>query len=205
MRWHGPLMLLYLLACLAPRQAPADIDPAEYEVKTAVRSAKESKKMKDEFQVDKQREEELQRQEDEREALRLAAEQAAWEAQPYPLRLTRMRCAVCHGADVYESQRHNRIGWQLVVLRMEFLDKALLDAAERSLITAHLAHTYPATGAVALREGLQQLAVVLFPLGLWITWKTVRSRAPNRKPSESEQHGTNHTPARQYKKRGGED
>ena len=187
MRRRGPLMLLCLLACLAPRQAPADIDPAEYEVKTAVRSAKERKQMEVDFQVDKQREAELQRQEDARETLRLAAEQAAWDAQPYPLRLTRMRCAVCHGADLYESQRHNRIGWQLVVWRMEFLDKELLDAGERSLITAHLAQTYPATGTEALREVLQQLAVVLFPLGLWITWRMVRSRAANRKPRETEE------------------
>lgn len=201
MRIGRALTLLCALGCLAPQASRADIDPSEYEVKTAVRTAKERKQLEAEFEVDRKREAERQKQEEEHEVRRLAVERAAWEVLPYPLRLTRMRCAVCHGADLYESQRHNRIGWELVVLRMEFLDQTRLDAGERSLITAHLAQAYPATGTEALLEVLQQLAVVLFPLGLWITWKMVRSGAANRKPSETEENRANLTPARPNEKR----
>ena len=132
--------------------------------------------MQAEFDADKIREAELQRQQEEIEAQRLAAEKTAWEALPYPVRLTRTRCTVCHVADYYINLRHNRIGWELVILRMQYLNAAPLAAGERSTIAAHLTETYPVTGDAALIEALLQLAVAFSPLWLWLAWKITFSR-----------------------------
>ena len=174
-------MLSCLLGWLPSQPAVADIDPAEYELKTSVRSEQERQRLQAEFEADKQREAELQRMEEENAARRLAAENAAWEALPYPVRLTRTRCTVCHVADNYVSQRHNRIGWELVILRMQYLNEAPLAAGERSAIATHLGETYPATGGAALMEALQQLAMALSPVWLWLGWKITRSRLGKRR------------------------
>ena len=174
-------MFLFVLPCLAPRAGLADVDPAEYELKTSVRSEKERKRLEAAFAVDRAREAELQKQEEEREAARLAAEKAAWEALPAPVRLMRTRCTACHTADNFENQRHNRIGWELVVLRMQVLNEAALGPRERSVIAAQLAEFYPARGSAAWTEALQQLAVVLLPVWLWVCWKFLRLRHGVRK------------------------
>ncbi|MDP2823415.1 MAG: hypothetical protein Q8O52_12165 [Sulfuritalea sp.] len=180
MRLARRLMFLCLLTCLTPRPGLADIDPAEYELKTSVRSEKQRKRLEAGFAADRAREAELQSQEEEREGRRLAAEKAAWEALPLPARLTRTRCTVCHAADNFENQRHNRVGWELVILRMQVLNEAPLATGERGAIAAHLAQTYPATGSAALIEALQQLAVALFPVWFWLVWKIARSRFGSR-------------------------
>lgn len=175
MRLARRLMLLSLLTFLAPRAGLADVDPADYELKTSVRSEKERKRLEAGFAADRAREVELQRQEEEREARRLAAEQAVWEALPASVRLTRTRCTVCHAAENFENQRHNRIGWELVVLRMQVLNEAPLGAGERSVIAVQLAEAYPVTGRAAWMEALQQLALALFPVWFWLVWKIARS------------------------------
>jgi hypothetical protein len=174
-------MLLSLLTCLVPQEALADVDPADYELKTAVRSEKERKRFEAAFAVDRAREAERQRQEEEREVSRLAAEKAAWEALPASVRLTRTRCTVCHAADNYMNQRHNRIGWELVVLRMQVLNDAQLGPGERSVIAAQLTESYPASGSAAWVEALQQLAVALLPACFWLVWKILRARHGARK------------------------
>ncbi len=168
-------MLLSLLTCLTPRAGLADIDPADYELKTSVRSEKERKRLEAAFAVDRAREAELQRQEEDREASRLAAEKAAWEALPASVRLTRTRCTACHSADNFVNQRHNRIGWELVVLRMQVLNEAPIGPGERSVIAAQLAESYPASGSTAWVEALQQLAVALLPVCFWLVWKILRA------------------------------
>jgi hypothetical protein len=180
MRLAGWIMLLCLLTCLAPRAGLADVDPADYELKTSVRSEKERKRFEAAFAADRAREAELRRQEEEREAARLAAEKAAWEALPVSVRLMRTRCTACHASDNFVNQRHNRIGWELVVLRMQVLNEAALGAGERSVIAAQLAESYPATGRAAWVEALQQLAVALLPFGFWLVWKSVRTRRGGR-------------------------
>ena len=176
MRFGRLFVLLYLLGWLVAQPGFADIDPTEYSLKSSVRSEQERKRLQAEFEADKQREAQLQRQEDESAARCLAAEKAALEALPYPVRLTRARCTVCHVEDNYVSQRHNRIGWELVILRMQHLNDTPLATGERSVIAAHLAQAYPARGGVALTEALQQLAVALTPVWLLLAWKTARSR-----------------------------
>lgn len=174
-------MLFCLLTFLASRPGLADVDPADYELKTSVRSEKERKRLEAAFAVDRARAAELQRQDVEREQHRLAVENAAWEALPASVRLLRTRCTACHAADNYMNQRHNRIGWELVILRMQFLNEALLGTGERCVIAAQLAEAYPATGRVAWAEALQQLAVALLPVWFWLIWKAVRARHGGRK------------------------
>ncbi len=181
MRQARRLMLLCLLTSLAPRPGLADVDPADYELKTAVHSEKERKKLEAVFAADRARAAELQRQDVEREQHRLAEENAAWKALPASVRLIQAHCTVCHAADNYMNQRHNRIGWELVVLRMQFLNEAPLGTGERSVIAAQLAKDYPATGRAAWAEVLQQLAVALLPVWFWLAWKILRARHGDRK------------------------
>lgn len=175
------LKVVLCFACgLMPGIGLADIDPAEYELKSSVRSEKQRKRLQAEFAREQQQEAERQRQEDEREARRQAAEQAAWEALPYPLRLTRTRCTACHAADNYANQGHNRIGWELVILRMQHFNEAQLGAGERGMIAAYLAEAYPATGRAGLIEALQQLVVALVPFWFWLIWNILRPRHGSR-------------------------
>lgn len=181
MRRAWQKVVLCFVCGLMPGIGLADIDPAEYELKTSVRSEKERKRLQAEFAREQQQEAEIQRQDDERETRRQAAEKAAWEALPYPLRLTRTRCTACHAADNFVNQRHNRIGWELVVLRMQVLNEAALGPGERSVIAAQLAESYPASGSAAWMEALQQLAVALLPVWLWLILKISRARDGGRK------------------------
>lgn len=181
MRLAGRIMLLSLLTCLTPRAGLADIDPADYELKTSVRSEKERRRLEAAFAADRAREAELQKQEEEREAARLAEEKAAWEALPASVRLMRTRCTACHAVDNFVNQRHNRIGWELVVLRMQVLNDAVLGPGERGAIAAQLAESYPASGSAAWMEALQQLTVALLPVWLWLAWKFLRARHRGRK------------------------
>jgi hypothetical protein len=176
MKRHARRGLVCMLACLAPLCGHADIDDREYEFKKSVRSAAERKRLEIEFRAAQQAEAELARQEAAQEARRLAAAKAAYEALPYPVRLTQARCTTCHTEDNYINQRHNRVGWELVILRMQLLNEAVLAAGERGLIADHLAQTRPATGHDALLESLQQLVTLLLPVGLWLGWKFARAR-----------------------------
>ena len=181
MRCGRLFILVYLLGWLMSQPAYADIDPAEYQLKSSVRSEKERQRLQAEFEADKQRQVQLQRQEEESAAQRQAAEKATFEALPYPVRLTRTRCTLCHVEDDYVRQRHNRLGWELVILRMQHLNDAPLAAGERTVIAAHLAQAYSAQGGTALIVAVQQLALALTPVWLWLAWKITRSRFGKRR------------------------
>lgn len=172
---HVRHLLVCLLVCLAPLCSQADIDDREYEFKKSVRSAAERKRLENEFKAAQQAESESERQSAAQDARRLAAAIAAYEALPYPLRLTQARCTSCHTEDNYINQRHNRLGWELVILRMQLLNDAELGAGERGIIADHLALISSATGHDALLESLQQLAALLLPAVLWLGWKFARA------------------------------
>ena|SRR3989338_3596305 len=166
------LLLLYWLS-VSP--ASADIDPSEYEPKTSVRSEKERSRLKAIFEADKKVEAEQLRREAEADARRLAEKMAAWEALPYPVRLTETRCTGCHIAANYTKQRHNRIGWELVVLRMQYLNGVRLGEGERSIIAAHLTQNYPPAGIDAATEAIMQLLAILSPAGLWLAGRGIHA------------------------------
>lgn len=165
-----------LLAGICAFPAMADIDPSEYELKTSVRSEKERRQLQAGFELDRQKDAALQKQEEENAARQSAARKAAWDALPYPVRLTHTRCTTCHDAGNYANQRHNRVGWELITLRMQYLNEAPLAAGDRSVIAAHLADIYPASGVAGLVQALQQIAVVLSPVWIGFAWKMIRSR-----------------------------
>ena len=132
--------------------------------------------MKTLLESEKKTGDERRRLDDAAEAKRLAEQKAAWDALPYAVRVTATRCTACHIEDNFTKQRHNRIGWELVVLRMQYLNDLKLDEGERSVIAAHLAQNYPAAGTDAVTEAiLQMLAILSLPL-LWLAWRGARAR-----------------------------
>jgi hypothetical protein len=92
--------------------------------------------------------------------------QAELDARPRVVRLTEARCTRCHGVEPYSAQRHTWIGWQWVVLRMQWLNDAVLEPGERAQIVDHLAGTYPAAGAGAWTEWGTAVALALLALAL---------------------------------------
>lgn len=169
-----------VVLCLAA-MAHADIEDGAYDAASKRVSPAARQAMDARLAQERQREQERERIEAEAEAQRVAAEREAWEALPYPVRLTQTRCTLCHVAQNYESQRHNRLGWEIVILRMQVLNDAPLGPGERSVIAAQLAQAYPASGREAWMEALQQLAVALLPLWLWLAWKILRARRAGKK------------------------
>ena len=173
-----------LLCCLSVSTVNADVDPADYAVKSSIRSEEERQRMRALLEAEKKAEDEQLRREAEAEAQRLAAEKAAWNLLPYPVRVTEARCTTCHIAKNYSSQRHNRIGWELVTLRMQYLNDTVLKEGERSVIAAHLTQQYPAVGIDAATEALAQLLVILSPAGLWLAWRSIRAKLRRRSAHE---------------------
>jgi hypothetical protein len=172
-----------VVLCLAA-MAHADIEDGAYDAASKRVSPAARQAMDARLAQERQREQERERIEAEAEAQRAAAERAAWEALPYPVRLTQTRCTTCHVAQNYESQRHNRLGWEIVILRMYYLNHAPLQVGERGIIAAHLAQRLPAQGADAAVEALQQLAAVaLMPLLGWLAWRLARSRSRRSRPA----------------------
>lgn len=157
---------LFLLCWPTAFPASADIDPSAYELKTSVRSEQERNRLKAIFEADMKAEAEQRKQAAEDEAQRIAKEKAVWELLPYPVRLVKTRCTACHIAGNFKKQQHNRIGWELVVLRMQYLNAVKLGDGERSVIAAHLAQAYPVAGLEAVMEALLQFLLLLPPAGL---------------------------------------
>lgn len=167
-------LLLVALPCAAPR---ADIDVAEYEVRGAVRSEQQRKKLNAQFERDRQEEQAREKKQQEELARQEAERQAALAARPYPLRLTEARCTVCHAATHFSQQRHTWPGWFAVVLRMKYFNHAPIESVDIPVIAGHLAYTYGASGVDALLEYLLPLATVALPAGAgWLLRRRLRRR-----------------------------
>jgi hypothetical protein len=142
----------------------ADIDVSEYQTKAEPGSEQEQARLKAQIEEEARREAERAQREAEEEAKRIAAERARLEARPYPVRLTERRCTLCHIAGNYTGNRHTWLGWQAVVLRMQYLNHCPLEPGERGVIVAHLAETYPASTAEAMLEWGALVGVLASPL-----------------------------------------
>jgi hypothetical protein len=166
---------LLLAAC---NPAWSDIDPSEYETKARTGSPMEQARLRAQIEEEARREAERAQREAEEEAKRIAAERARLEARPYPVRLTERRCTLCHIADNYTGNRHTWLGWQAVVLRMQYLNHCPLEPGERGVIVAHLAETYPASTAEAMLEwgalvgGLASPLAAVFAFRVWRRHRT---------------------------------
>ena len=137
------LVLLCLLTAASP--AGGEMEGEDYEPVEVRVPARDLERRKREIEVELQaeaRREEEARAAEEAARLARAAELAA---RPYGVRLLEARCdTVCHGLERITQTRHSWLGWQAVILRMEFLNGALLDPGERDDLAKHLAETLPA-------------------------------------------------------------
>jgi hypothetical protein len=152
--------VLLFAAGSAPR---ADVDVSEYQTRAVPGSEKEQARLRALIEEEAKLVAERARQEAEEEAKRIAAERARREARPWPVRLTERRCTLCHSADNYLQNGHTWLGWQAVVLRMQYLNHCPLQPGERGVIVTHLSETHPASIAEALLEWGALAAALLTP------------------------------------------
>ncbi len=173
-----PLMFP-LLTQIALHATPvrADIDESAYEARGSVRNEQERQRFHAQFAAEAEAE---RRRIDEAEAARARAEaeaQAREAARPYPERLTRQKCTLCHPSDNYTTKHHTWFTWRLVVARMVWLNEAPIAMDEQSVIVGHLAAAYPARGEEIVTEyGLPAAALVLLGGIAWIGrrfWKGI--------------------------------
>ncbi len=83
------------------------------------------------------------------------------------------RCTSCHSPKNYFREDHTWLGWQWVVLRMQWLNDAELKAAERAAIVAYLSTARPAppTG-VMLEWGAPLATGLVFALLFIWRWRS---------------------------------
>lgn len=103
------------------------------------------------------------------EDARLARQQLL-DARPWPVRLTELRCAGCHGEAYHRERAHGTLGWLLVLLRMEWFNGARFEPGERRVIVAHLARDASAAREAA-EFGLLAIGVGALGLSAWFLWR----------------------------------
>lgn len=173
-------LLLGTLACAG--SARAEMGSGEYQPPAPARSAGPEERLREaEAQVRMRAEAERRaREASQREEEARQARQRMLDARPWPVRLTELRCAACHGEAYYRERTRGTLGWLLVLLRMEWFNGARFEQGERRVIVAHLARD-ASTAREAAEFGL--LVAGLGALGLaawlWRRWaQDRRSRAP---------------------------
>lgn len=159
---------LLIGAMLIALPASADIDESAYEAGKSVRSERERQRLQaqlaDEAAAERQRADA-----EAAEEARAWAEATAREAaRPYPERLTRRQCTVCHEASNFSTRRHTWIAWRIVVARMVWINGAAIDAELQGVIAGYLADTYPAGPEERIVEyGLPVALLALLALMVW--------------------------------------
>ncbi len=163
-----------VVALCAAGIASADIDPKEYAAPGAVTPAKPREQLRAEVEaeIEAERRREAERVQAEQEAARQRERELA--ARPLAVRLLESRCTSCHEPAYFEDRDYTRVGWELVILRMQLLNGTELGAGERSVIAAHLAARRPASMIRVLLDAavvLSPIAIVaLFVFG-WRRWR----------------------------------
>lgn len=167
----------FVISLCAAGIASADIDPKEYAAPGAVTPSKPPQQLRAEVEaeIEAERRREAERVQAEQEATRQRERELA--ARPLAVRLLESRCTSCHEPAYYEDREHTRVGWELVILRMQWLNGAELGAGERGIIAAHLAEKRPASMVRVLFDA----AVVLSPIAIaalsvlaWRGWRRRR-------------------------------
>lgn len=178
-RRAAPVVLALLASAIAVPRASGEMEDREYESTEAAKPKREIARRYREIEAE-------QREADRRAAAVRAAEEAArltraaeLAARPHGIRLLEARCeTVCHGLDRFEPNRHSWLGWQLVILRMQHLNGALLDPGERAELARHLAAAQPASLAAAAIEYAIPPVLLAAPCLGWLGWRRWRKRAP---------------------------
>lgn len=165
MRQCLPLIIGAMLITLPVR---ADIDESAYQAGKSVHSERERQHLKaqlaDEIEAERRRVAA-----DIAAEARVQAEVAAREAaRPYPERLAKRQCTVCHKATNFSTQRHTWIAWRMVVARMVWINGAGIDLESQGIIAGYLADTYPAGPEERVVEhGLPAVLLALMALLAW--------------------------------------
>jgi hypothetical protein len=154
-----PLLTLISLYAITAR---ADIDESAYEAVGSVRDERERQRLQVQFAAEAEAERRRLAEEEAVLARARAEVEAREAARPFPERLTKQKCTLCHPADNYTTKHHTWLTWRLVVARMVWLNEAPIAMDEQSVITGHLAAAYPARGEEIVTEyGLPVAALVL--------------------------------------------
>lgn len=167
--------LLTILLALLASPLHADIDESAYEAVGAVRSERERQRLLKQFAAEAEAENRRIVEEEAALARTIAAAEAREAARPYPERLTRQQCTLCHPAENYTSKHHTWLYWRLVIARMVWLNDAPITPEAQATIATHLATAYPARGEEIITEyGLPAIALALLSGAVWATcrlWK----------------------------------
>jgi hypothetical protein len=178
-RRAAPVVLVALACIIAAPQAAGEMEDREYESTEAAMPKREIARRQREIEaemLDESRRAEAARAAEETARLARAAELAA---RPYGIRLLEARCdTVCHGVDRFEQTRHSWLGWQAVILRMQYLNGATLDPGERADLARHLAAAQPASIALAAIEYAIPPVLLATPFLGWAGWRRWRKRKP---------------------------
>lgn len=160
--------LLVIGAMLVALTAHADIDESAYEAGKSAHSESERQRLQAEL-ADEAAAERQRAEAEAAEEARAQAEAAAREAaRPYPERLTRRQCTVCHEASNFLPRRHTWIAWRIIVARMVWINGAAIDEESQGIIAGYLADTYPAGPEERIVEyGLPVALLALLALMVW--------------------------------------
>lgn len=160
--------LLVIWAMLIALPARADIDESAYEAGKSTYSERERQRLHEEL-ADEVAAERQRADAEAAEQVRAQAEAAAREAaRPYPERLAKRQCTVCHEASNFSTRRHTWIAWRIVVARMVWINGAAIDAESQGIITGYLADTYPAGPEERIVEyGLPAALLAFLALMVW--------------------------------------
>jgi hypothetical protein len=175
------LLALGLFVALATVPVRAEMEDREYESEEAAKPV----------HVLEQRQREIEaelRETARREAAALAIAEAAQQARaaelaarPYAVRLLEARCeTVCHDHERFAHNRHTWLGWQVVILRMQYMNGALLDPGDRSDLAYHLADSQPAAWVDAVLEYAPLPVALIMPWLGWLGWRRWKTRERNR-------------------------
>ena len=165
-----------LLACWA---APvfAELDAADYQVDEVIRSKRQRERIRDEIDREIDQQAQRERREADEEVRQRAEAEAAEARRPYPERLLKARCTLCHPPNNYLNQAHTMLGWHVVIARMRWLNRAPLEWDEQFVVAAELARLRPAAaGTAAIEFGLGAGAAAVPTLAGWAAWRWMRRR-----------------------------
>ena len=128
------------------------MDASEYEVKKALRSATERGSVQSEIEAEERTQRRREAERLERERAQAREREAMLAARPYPVRLVEARCNGCHRGEDYDGKRYGWLGWQTVILRMQFLNGAQFGPGERGVLARHLSEQQPAGASWLILE-----------------------------------------------------
>lgn len=132
--------LVLLSALVWTHVGRAEMDASDYQVNEFLRSAAEREQVRRvieaEIEAEQARSERIAA--DERDAgERIAAERAA---RPRAIRLIEERCSRCHGDQNITDVEAGWLGWQWIILRMQWINGATLLPGERDVLATHFAN-----------------------------------------------------------------